>query len=144
MSNVVDKKDNQHYIPQFYQRYWDAGEKRVYRYNKKGDRLSLKPVSIRRNCSEHRLYEPNKNNPHYVFEDIYSKKRTANISNARKMCFYIIRNVTDMSFEAIGNEFNKDRTTVMYNIDEMEKKLSTNSMLNSQVLDIINNIKDEQ
>ena len=77
-------------------------------------------------------------------EDIYSKKRTANISNARKMCFYIIRNVTDMSFEAIGNEFNKDRTTVMYNIDEMEKKLSTNSMLNSQVLDIINNIKDEQ
>lgn len=77
-------------------------------------------------------------------EDIYSKKRTANISNARKMCFYIIRNVTDMSFKAIGAEFGKDHTTVMYNIDEMEKKLQTNSTLNSQVLDIINNIKDEQ
>ena len=77
-------------------------------------------------------------------DDIYSKKRTANISNARKMCFYIIRNVTDMSFKAIGSEFGKDHTTVMYNIDEMEKKMLTNSTLNSQVLDIINNIKDEQ
>ena len=76
-------------------------------------------------------------------EDIYSKKRTATISNARKMCFYIIRNVTDMPFKAIGKEFNKDHTTVMYNIDEMEKKLLIDSTLNSQVLDIINNIKDE-
>ena len=76
-------------------------------------------------------------------EEIYSKKRTANIANARKMSFYIIRNVTDMSFSAIGDEFNKDRTTVMYNIEEMEKILSSNSTLNSQVLDIINNIKDE-
>lgn len=77
-------------------------------------------------------------------EDIYSKKRTANISNARKMCFYIIRSVTDMSFKAIGEEFNKDHTTVIYNIEEMEKMLDINSTLNSQVLDIINNIKDEQ
>ncbi len=76
-------------------------------------------------------------------EDIYSKKRTANISNARKMCFYIIRNVTDMPFSAIGEEFGKDRTTVMYNIEEMEKKMLINSTLNSQVLDIINNIKDD-
>ena len=59
------------------------------------------------------------------------------------MCFYIIRNVTDMPFKAIGKEFNKDHTTVMYNIDEMEKKLLIDSTLNSQVLDIINNIKDE-
>ena len=77
-------------------------------------------------------------------EDIYSKKRTANIANARKMCFYVIRNVTDMSFAAIGEEFKKDHTTVMYNIDEMEKMLAANTTLNAQVLDIINNIKDEQ
>lgn len=76
-------------------------------------------------------------------EDIYSKKRTANIANARKMSFYIIRNVTDMSYSAIGEEFKKDHTTVMYNIEEMEKIIANNSTLNSQVLDIINNIKDE-
>ncbi|MBQ7741063.1 MAG: chromosomal replication initiator protein DnaA [Eubacterium sp.] len=77
-------------------------------------------------------------------EDIYSKKRKANISTARKMCIYIIRNVTDMSFNDIGEEFKRDHTTVIYNYDEMEKKIHQNTTLNSQVLDIINNIKDEQ
>ncbi|MCR5206896.1 MAG: chromosomal replication initiator protein DnaA, partial [Eubacterium sp.] len=76
-------------------------------------------------------------------EEIYGKKRTANISNARKMCFYIIRQVTDMPYKAIGQEFNKDHTTVIYNIEEMEKMLFADSSLNSQVLDIINNIKNE-
>lgn len=75
-------------------------------------------------------------------EDIYSKKHTANVSDARKMCFYIIREVTDMSYKAIGNEFNRDHTTVMYNIDKMDQRLKTDSTLNSQVSDIINNIKE--
>lgn len=76
-------------------------------------------------------------------EDIYSKKRTANIAMARKMTFYIIRKVTEMSYDSIGKEFEKDHSTVMYNYEEMEKLLANNSTLNSQVLDIINNIKDE-
>ena len=37
----------------------------------------------------------------------------------------------------------KTDKTVMYNIEEMEKKMLINSTLNSQVLDIINNIKDD-
>ena len=76
-------------------------------------------------------------------EDIYSKKRTANISNARKMCIYIIREITGMSYEAIGKEFNDmDHSSVLYNIQKMEKLLKVDSNLNSHVLDIINNIKD--
>jgi chromosomal replication initiator protein len=76
-------------------------------------------------------------------EDIYSKKRTANISNARKMCFYIIREITAMSYEAIGKEFNNmDHSSVLYNIQKMEQQLKIDSNLNSRVLDIINNIKD--
>lgn len=77
-------------------------------------------------------------------EDIYSKKHNANVSDARKMCFYIIRNVTDMSYKAIGNEFGKDHTTVMYNIQKIEDMIKTDSSLNSKVNDIINNIKDSQ
>ncbi len=76
-------------------------------------------------------------------EDIYSKKRTANISNARKMCIYIIREITAMSYEAIGKEFNNmDHSSVLYNIQKMEQLLKIDSNLNSHVLDIINNIKD--
>jgi len=77
-------------------------------------------------------------------EDIYSKKHTANITDARKMCCYIIREVTGISFEVIGNEFNMNHSSVMYNIKKFREKMDTNSMLNSQVMDIINNIKDSQ
>lgn len=76
-------------------------------------------------------------------EDIYSKKRSANISNARKMCFYIIREITGMSYEAIGKEFNNmDHSSVLYNIQKMEQLLKVDSNLNARVTDIINNIKD--
>ena len=76
-------------------------------------------------------------------EDIQSKKRTSNISNARKMCIYIVREITGMSYEQIGKEFNDmDHSSVIYNIQKMEKLLKTDSSLNSKVLDIINNIKD--
>lgn len=77
-------------------------------------------------------------------EDIYSKKHNANVSDARKMCFYIIREVTDMSYKAIGNEFGKDHTTVIYNIQKIEEMIKTDSALSSNVNDIINNIKDSQ
>lgn len=77
-------------------------------------------------------------------DDIYSKKHTSDVSDARKMCFYIIREVTDMSFKNIGKEFNRDHSTVMYNIEKMGERLKSDSMLNSQVSDIINNIKDSQ
>jgi chromosomal replication initiator protein len=77
-------------------------------------------------------------------EDIYGKKQKSNVSNARKMCFYIIREITNMSFEAIGAEFNKDHSTVMYNIQKFGELIQTDSTLNSQVSDIINNIKDSQ
>lgn len=77
-------------------------------------------------------------------EDIRSTKRNANISNARKMCIYIIREVTAMSYDLIGKEFGKDHTTILYSIESLTKKLATDQVLNSQVSDIINNIRDSQ
>lgn len=77
-------------------------------------------------------------------ENIRSNKRTADISDARKMCFYILREVTDMKYAAIGKEFNKDHSTVMYNTEKFEEMIKKDSVLNSQVSDIINNIRDSQ
>ncbi|MBR3149199.1 MAG: chromosomal replication initiator protein DnaA [Eubacterium sp.] len=77
-------------------------------------------------------------------EDIYSNKHNADVSNARKMCFYIIREVTNISYKEIGKEFNRNHSTVIYNVDNFADTLKQNSTLNSQVLDIINNIKDDQ
>lgn len=77
-------------------------------------------------------------------EDIYSKIQKANISHARKITFYIVRKITNMSYEDIGEEFNKHHSTVMYNIEQIEKEMAENSKLSRQVNDIINNIKSEQ
>ena len=46
--------------------------------------------------------------------DIRGKKRNANVSAARQMTMYIIREVTGMSMEAIGQEFQRDHSTVVY------------------------------
>lgn len=75
-------------------------------------------------------------------EDIYSKKQTSDVSIARKMCFYIIREVTDMSFKAIGEKFGKDHSTVMYNVEKFEEKMKNDSALEYQISDIINNVKE--
>lgn len=75
-------------------------------------------------------------------EDIYSKKQTSDVNVARKMCFYIIREVTDMSFKAIGEKFKRDHSTVMYNVEKFSETLKKNSTLNYQVNDIINNVKE--
>ena len=40
--------------------------------------------------------------------DIRGKKRNANVSAARQMTMYIVREITGMSMEAIGNEFGRD------------------------------------
>ena len=77
-------------------------------------------------------------------DDIYSKVQKANISHARKITFYIVRKVTNMSYEDIGEEFKKHHSTVMYNIEQIEKEMAENSKLARQVNDIINNIKGEQ
>ncbi|HIY34658.1 MAG TPA: chromosomal replication initiator protein DnaA [Candidatus Eubacterium faecigallinarum] len=77
-------------------------------------------------------------------EDIYSKVQKANISHARKITFYVIRKVTNMSYEDIGEEFDKHHSTVIYNISQIEKEIEKNSKLARQINDIINNVKSEQ
>lgn len=76
-------------------------------------------------------------------EDIYSKIQKANISHARKITFYVIRKVTNMSYEDIGEEFDKHHSTVIYNIGQIEKEMEKNSKLARQINDIISNVKAE-
>lgn len=76
-------------------------------------------------------------------EDIYSKVQKANISHARKITFYVIRKVTNMSYEEIGAEFDKHHSTVIYNIDQIEKEMEKNSKLARQINDIISNVKTD-
>lgn len=75
-------------------------------------------------------------------DDIYSSKRNQNISSARQISMYIIRNVTGLSLEQIGEKFGKHYSTVIHSIEQIEERQSKDSMLKAQINDIIKNIKD--
>ncbi len=58
---------------------------------------------------------------------LVSKSRTANIALARHMAMYLIRNLMDLSFEAIGEAFGgRDHSTVMKACDKVEASKKTN------------------
>ena len=75
-------------------------------------------------------------------EDIRSSKRSANISNARQIAAYVVREITQLSTSAIGKEFgDRDHSTIVYALHEVERKLKKNTHYREIVEDILKNIK---
>ncbi|MBE6893148.1 MAG: chromosomal replication initiator protein DnaA [Ruminococcaceae bacterium] len=76
-------------------------------------------------------------------QDIKSNKRAANISRARQVAMYVIKDITQMSMAAIGEEFGgRDHSTVVYAINQTEKMMKTDSHLREIIEDITKNVKD--
>ncbi len=76
-------------------------------------------------------------------DDIRSNKRSANISAARQVAIYVLRNVTSLSMEDIGEEFGgRDHSTVVYALQKVEKRMETDTSFNGMIKDIIKNISE--
>lgn len=76
-------------------------------------------------------------------DDIKSNKRSANISNARQVCAYAIREITQMSQNEIGESLgNKNHSTVTYYIKTVQEKIETDNHTKGIIEDIIKNIKN--
>ena len=76
-------------------------------------------------------------------EDIRSSKRSANISNARQVAMYVVREITQMPMTSIGEEFGgRDHSTVVYAIQQVEKGMARDPKTKGTVEDIIKNIRD--
>ena len=74
--------------------------------------------------------------------DIRSRKRTANSSDARKTARSCIREITGMSMEDIGQEFGgRDHSTVVYSIKQVEETIDTNNSFKEMVEDILKNTR---
>ena len=77
--------------------------------------------------------------------EMRSQRRTANISQARKVAIYVIQDVTGLPYESIGSEFNgRDHSTVVYAIKSVKEEMEKDSSFRSVVEDIIKNIKANQ
>lgn len=69
-------------------------------------------------------------------EELKSAARAQKIALARHAAIYLSRDFLQMSYEAIGEFFNKKHTTVMYSCDSVRDKLMVNSDLKKCLEDI--------
>ncbi len=74
-------------------------------------------------------------------EDIRSQSRNAQISLARKVCIYIIREVKGLTYVQIGEEFKRNHSTMTISYDDIKSQMNKNQDLKDTVEDIIKNLK---
>ena len=67
-------------------------------------------------------------------EDLKGSSRRREISNARHIAMYLMRQHTDLSLPRIGKKFGgKDHTSVMYSCDKIAKQLRKDRALNQKI-----------
>lgn len=76
-------------------------------------------------------------------EDIKSDKRNSNISVARNVCMYVIRNVLSLTYSAIGQEFGKTHSTVMHSIENIEDEMKKDVNFKMSVTNIIDEFNNK-
>ena len=74
-------------------------------------------------------------------EDIFSKKKTAEIAHARQIAMYIVDKTMKLSSTEIGKNFNKHHTTILYTVSKVDEMLKMNDSERNLVEDIIKNIQ---
>ena len=75
-------------------------------------------------------------------EELRGMTRKANISKARQVCIYIIREITGMSTDEIGQEFSgRDHSTIVYSLQTIQRQIKIDSHLRETVEDIMKNVR---
>ncbi|MGN0262589.1 MAG: chromosomal replication initiator protein DnaA [Eggerthellaceae bacterium] len=74
--------------------------------------------------------------------DLVGKGRAASIAYARKIAVYLCRTMIDMPFGAIGEEFNRDHSTIMYNVKTIEEQLKKDRDLNEELEILTSKIRE--
>lgn len=69
-----------------------------------------------------------------------TKRRSNDIAYPRHIAMYIAREVLDESYPRIGEEFNRDHTTVMTAVKKIRENLSGDTELSAIIQDLVENI----
>ena len=73
-------------------------------------------------------------------EALQGRQRSKNTAIARHVSMYLIRNLTSMSLEDIGQIFEKNHSTVLYSIRKVEDLIKTDPEMAAAVRDITSNL----
>lgn len=65
--------------------------------------------------------------------DLIGKKRTRDIIYARQVALYLCREMLDLPFKAIGDKFNKDHSTVIYSVTNVEEKMKESREMREEI-----------
>lgn len=77
-------------------------------------------------------------------DDLRSNKRSQQISIARKVAIYVVREITQMPLASIGTEFGgRDHSTIVYSVNSISDAIQKDSSMANLVNDIIKNIKNK-
>ncbi len=71
-----------------------------------------------------------------------TKRRSNDIAYPRHIAMYIAREILDESFPRIGDEFNRDHSTVMTAVRKISNNLSGDSELSQVIRELVDNIKN--
>ena len=74
-------------------------------------------------------------------DDIKSNKRTGNITSARHLAIYMMREMTSLNLSSIGNILNRDHSTVISSIKKIEGEIKQSKSLESEINALIFKVK---
>ena len=74
--------------------------------------------------------------------DLVGKKRSRNIAYARQVAMYLCRQMLDIPYNDIGKRFDRDHSSVMYSVGQVEEKLTKSRELQEEIELIMKNIRE--
>ncbi len=75
--------------------------------------------------------------------DITSNRRNAPVVFARQVAMYISKELTELSYDKIGKFFGRDHSTVLYNVEKIERHLKEHPYEKDIVDEIIKSLKNQ-
>ena len=73
--------------------------------------------------------------------DLLGQRRNKDIATARHISIYLIRQITEMSFPGIAKIFNRDHTTVLSSLDNVEKRMAQNPVFRAEIEELVKEVK---
>ena len=78
-------------------------------------------------------------------EQVRGQGRKRDLMEARQTAMYLIRRMTNLSLNDIGKEFgDRDHTTVLHSLDQVEKKMRSDPAYAEKVKEITTNINNKK